>query len=224
MGLSPSSIALIENGVDTVRFTPGAVDEAFRSRLGLKDKRLLLFVGRLVPRKGVDMAIRALPAVVRQIPNVHFLVVGDGEYRLKLSQLAHETKMESHITFVGKVSDTDLLNYLRLCDVFIMPNRTMPDGDTEGFGLVFREANACRKPVIGGRAGGAVEAIIDGQTGLLVNGEDVDEISKAIVKILTAPKLEKKLAEGGLKVARANNVQQMAARFGIVCGKLVWQH
>ena len=76
-----------------------------------------------------------------------------------------------------------MVRYLRVCDLFLMPNRTMPDGDTEGFGLVFREANACRKPVIGGRAGGVVEAVVDGHTGLLVNGNDPQEIAEAIERI-----------------------------------------
>jgi len=102
-----------------------------------------------------------------------------------------------------------------------MPNRTMPDGDTEGFGLVFREANACGKPVVGGRAGGAVEAVVDGETGFLVDGNDVDDIAKAVIKILTNPDLAQTLGQRGLKLALENNTKTVSARFLRVCERLL---
>lgn len=221
MSVPPNSIALIENGVDTERFTPGPVDLTVLSALGLKGKRILLFVGRLVQRKGVDMVISSMPEIIKKIPNIHFVIVGDGEYRETLHKQIADMEMNGYISMVGKVSDDDLVKYFRACDLFVMPNRTMPDGDTEGFGLVFREANACGKPVIAGRAGGAVEAVIEGQTGLLVDGENVKEISDSIIKILSTPQLAADLSEGGLDVARENNVQAMASKFQNVCLKLI---
>jgi len=221
MGVQPTRLALIQNGVDTDRFTPGVPDPAFLAKHGLTGKKIVVTVGRLVPRKGIDMAIRAMRRVVDELPNVHHIVVGEGDYRATLERIIDEEKLSTHVTLVGKTGDEDLLNYLRCCDVFLMPNRTMPDGDTEGFGLVFREANACAKPVIGGRAGGAVEAVIDGESGLLVDGQDVNSIAAAILQLLRDPDLSHKMGQQGLQLALANNTQAVAERFLKMCRRLL---
>ena len=139
-------------------------------------KRLVVGVGRLVPRKGFDQTIRGWQDVVAQHPTAHLMIVGDGPQRPELQELIASAGLQKHITLTGPLSDADLLAAYRSADLFIMPNRTMPDGDTEGFGLVFLEANACGRAVIGGKAGGAVEAVRDGETGLLVDGNSVQEI------------------------------------------------
>ena len=221
MGLPSEAIALVPNGVDTDFFKPGMPDPDFVERHGFTGKKIIVTVGRLVPRKGMDMAIRAMPEVVRQIPEAHFLIIGDGEYRADLEQMIQEELMQDHITLVGKVTDEDLLRFLQACDLFIMPNRTMPDGDTEGFGLVFREANACRKPVIGGRAGGAVEAVVDGETGLLVDGNKPAEVAEGIVKILSSPELADRMSVAGLKLAEENNTRAVAECFLRICERLL---
>jgi phosphatidylinositol alpha-1,6-mannosyltransferase len=221
MGLPPSSMALIQNGVDVDRFTPGERDPALIARHGLQGKQVILTVGRLVPRKGADMAVRAMKQVVARRPNVHYLIVGDGELRAELERLIADEGLGAWVTLVGKVSDDELLRYLRLCDLFLMPNRTMPDGDTEGFGLVFREANACRKPVIGGRAGGVVEAVEDGVSGLLVDGSQPDQIAAAVERILGDPALAARLSEGGYALARANSTQAVAHQFLRTCERVL---
>lgn len=221
MDVKPDSIKLIQNGVDTDRFTPGERGADLIAKHQLAGKQVVLTVGRLATRKGVDMAIRAMARVVRQRPAVHYLIVGGGDIRATLEQLIVDEGMSAHVTMVGMVSDSDLVRYLRLCDLFLMPNRTMPDGDTEGFGLVFREANACHKPVIGGRAGGVVEAVIDGQTGLLVNGNDVQEIADAVERILADPPLATRLSDAGLQTALDNNTQSVARQFLKTCERLL---
>jgi phosphatidylinositol alpha-1,6-mannosyltransferase len=221
MGVMPTSLALIQNGVDTSRFTPGDVDPGFLASKGFAGKRIVLTVGRLVPRKGIDMAIRAMREVAQHIPNVHHLIVGDGEYRAELLRIIEQEQMGDIVTLLGKTTDQDLLNYLRSCEVFLMPNRTMPDGDTEGFGLVFREANACGKPVVGGRAGGAVEAVVDGETGLLVDGNDVKDIASALIRLLTDHELANAMGIKGLKLASENNTQAVSDRFLKVCERLL---
>ena len=221
MDVKPDSIKLIQNGVDTDRFTPGERGADLVARHQLAGKQVVLTVGRLATRKGVDMAIRAMARVVRQRPAVHYLIVGDGDIRAAMEQLIVDEGMSDHVTMVGMVSDSDLVRYLRLCDLFLMPNRTMPDGDTEGFGLVFREANACHKPVIGGRAGGVVEAVIDGQTGLLVNGNDVQEIADAVERILSDPLLATRFSDAGLQLALDNNTQSVARQFLKTCERLL---
>lgn len=221
MDLQPESIALIQNGVDTNRFTPGDPDPSIIARHRLQDKKLVLSVGRLVSRKGVDMAVKAMTMVLKNRSDVHYLVIGDGEIRAELEQLIEKENLSSNVTLVGKVSDDDLVCYLRTCDLFIMPNRTMPDGDTEGFGLVFREANACGKPVIGGRAGGAVEAVMHGETGLLVDGTKPEEIADAIVKLLADPLLSAAMSEKGLRLAQDNDTKSVANQFLKTCERLL---
>jgi phosphatidylinositol alpha-1,6-mannosyltransferase len=221
MDLAPEAMALIQNGVDVERFVPGAPDPDLIARHGLAGKQVLLTVGRLVARKGIDMTVRAMKQVVARRPNVHYLIVGDGEMRAEIEQMIAAEGLQPWITMVGKVSDADLLRYLQLCDLFVMPNRTMPDGDTEGFGLVFREANACRKPVVGGRAGGAVEAVVHGVSGLLVDGYKPDEIADAIEAILGDPALAEQLSEGGYKLAREYSTEAVARQFLGTCERLL---
>jgi phosphatidylinositol alpha-1,6-mannosyltransferase len=224
MGLRAEQVSLVQNGVDADRFTPGARDPGLVQKHGLEGKKVVLTLGRLVPRKGADMAIRAMAKVIRQRPDVHYLIVGDGDLRPELERLIAEENLARQITLVGPVSEPDLVRYFRLCDLFLMPNRTMPDGDTEGFGLVFREANACGKPVIGGRAGGVVEAVIDGQSGYLVNGEDPDEIAEKVLSILDNDDLAAFLGSRGLEIARGTDTREVANRFVQIAERVLRQH
>jgi len=221
MDLPPDRISLIPNGVDTERFTPGAADPALIARHGLAGKKIILTVGRLVERKGIDMTVEAMRLIAALRDDIHYLVVGDGELRPRLEQMIADYDLAAHVTLVGKVDDDALLRYLRSCDLFVMPNRTMPDGDTEGFGLVFREANACHKPVVGGRAGGAVEAVHDGKSGLLVDGYQPVEIAAAIERILSDPSLSRTMADYGLQLAHDNNTAAVARQFLRICERLL---
>jgi len=224
MGMRPEKIALIHNGVDTDRFTPGPPSAHLIEKHQLQGKRMILSVGRLVTRKGVDMAIRAVGRLKHEMPELRYLIVGDGENRAELEQVIRDEGLSEIVTLVGKTTDDDLLGYLRTCELFILPNRTMPNGDTEGFGLVFREANACRKPVIGGRAGGVVEAVVEGVSGLLVDGTDVEAIAGTIKAVLGDPALAANLSAGGYKLAQDNNTKSVADQFLKVCERVLDQH
>lgn len=217
MHVKMESIALIQNGVDTMRFAPGPRSEEMIIKHGLTGKKIVVTVGRLVARKGIDKAVLAFKRVLHDCPNTHYLIIGDGQLRPELEQLIASEGLSQDVTLAGQVSDADLIDYLRLCDVFLMPNRTLENGDTEGFGLVFREANACGKPVIGGRAGGAVEAVIHNESGLLVDGNDVNDIAAAVKRILEDDALAERLGKGGLQLARDNNTESVARRFLETC-------
>lgn len=223
MGLRAEQVSLVHNGVDTDRFTPGERDPELVRKHQLEGKKVVLTLGRLVPRKGADMAIRAMAKILRQRSDVHYLIVGDGELRPELERLIAEEDLGRQVTLVGPVSEPALVRYFRLCDLFLMPNRTMPDGDTEGFGLVFREANACGKPVIGGRAGGVVEAVVDGQSGYLVNGEDPDDIAEKVLAILNNDDLAAFLGSRGLDIARGANTREVANRFVQIAERVLRQ-
>lgn len=217
MQVPAARIALIPNGVDTRRFTPAAPCAALIARHDLAGKRVLLTVGRLVTRKGIDMALRAVAMIARERPDLRYLIVGSGPERAALERIIADEGLAAVVTLVGAVSDQELVRYLQSCDLFLMPNRTLANGDTEGYGLVFREANACGKAVIGGRAGGAVEAVIDGVTGLLVDGHDVDAIADATRRLLDQPDLAAHCARQGLRLARAGDSAAVAAAFLTVC-------
>ena len=221
MRVSPDKIKVIHNGVDTHKFFPGLKDQQIIQRHKLTDKIIVLTVGRLVERKGVDKTLYALPEIIKLIPNIHYLIVGEGEYRQCLDSIVIELQLQSYVTFVGRISDDDLVKYYQTCDLFVMPNRELADHDTEGFGLVFIEANACEKAVIGGRAGGAIEAINHEQTGLLVDGNNSVEISDAIIKLLTDNEYRQEIEKKGLEAALNASCEIQAACFLDLCEQLV---
>lgn len=220
MGISPDRVCLIENGVDTKRFSPGPDDPAFRARFGLAGKRIVVAVGRLIARKGFDQTIRAWPRIFAAHPDSHLLIIGDGPQRASLQALVDQSGVAHSITLAGALSDADLLSAYRSAALFAMPNRTMPDGDTEGFGLTFLEANACGRAVVGGRAGGAVEAVQDGVSGLLVNGERVDEIADAILRVLGDDAFRARLEAGALAHAQAHSWEHSVQIFQDLCERL----
>ena len=215
-----SKIEVIYNGVDLERFQVSSPNPKLIARYGLAEKRVLLSVGRLVPRKGIDHTIEALPRLLQRHPDLHYLVVGDGPYRGQLQQRVAELGLGQCVTFTGPVEDNELREHYALCDLFVMPNRDMPDGDTEGFGLVFLEANACGKPVVGGRAGGAVEAVQDGVNGLLVDGQSSDSIAAAVERLLDDRGLYDHLRQCGLEIARRSGWQIRTQQFQALCQRL----
>jgi phosphatidylinositol alpha-1,6-mannosyltransferase len=192
-GVSPDAIRLVVSGVDLDRFTPA--DPPQRDPL-------ILGAGRLIERKGFDRLIDAFALVAADFPDHRLAIAGDGPDGPAFRARAAASPVADRIDFLGKLSDADLLAAYRRCALFAMPNRTLPDGDTEGFGLTFIEAGACGKPVVGGRAGGATGAIVDGETGLLVDGTDVQAIADGITRILSDPMLYDRLAAGGLAQAQ----------------------
>ena len=205
-GVDPHRIHVIYPGCDAERFRPRHVDPVLHGRL-LGERTggpILLTVGNLVERKGHDMIIQALPRVVARLPNVTCLIVGDGPYRGALDRLAREVGIRDHIVFAGRVDANDLPAVYALSDVFVMPSRVRPaECDVEGFGLVFLEANACGKPVIGGRTGGIPEAIVDGETGFLVDPESPADIGARLLTVLSDPDRAAEMGRRGRNRVRA---------------------
>ena len=221
MEVPAAKIKLIHNGVNTERFTPGPKPDYLLDRHQLRGKQVILTVGRIVPRKGMDVLIRAMPKLLEHTPQAHLLIVGEGHYRSVLEQLVTDFALSAHVTFAGRVAEKELPDYYRLCDIFAMPNREMPDGDTEGFGLVFLEANACGKPVVGGRAGGAVEAVRHGENGLLADGWSVSDVATKLNELLTDDALREGIAGKGLEIALASSSRAKAKQFYELCMELV---
>lgn len=161
--------------------------ELLARRLGLDkfaNKRVLLTVGRLVERKGHDKVISALQFLRDKYPDLVYLIVGRGQNQSKLERMIQDENLSDCVYLFTKVRDEELPLFYELANIFIMPSRELPDGDVEGFGIVYLEAALCGKPVIAGKSGGVSEAVEHNKTGLLVDPEDVGDIVKAISKLL----------------------------------------
>ncbi len=191
---------------------PPSLPNPWRGR-DLSAKRVVLSVGRLVPRKGFDMVVRALAGARSKRDDTIYVVAGDGPDRARLESLASECGIGDAVVFAGRVDTDELRALYARCDVFIMPSRREGE-DIEGFGIVFVEAGAFGKPVIGGDSGGVSEAVRDGVNGLLVDPTDPVAVRDAIDRVLDDAQLAARLGEGGRQlVATEFTFARMAAVF-----------
>ena len=176
-------------GVDIDRFEPDSVARAqMRTRYRLGNRPVVVCVSRLVPRKGQDMLIRALPALRERIEGTALVIVGGGPYRDELHRLASRFGVVEHVVFTDAVPSDELPAHHAMADVFAMPCRTRGHGlDVEGLGIVYLEASATGIPVVAGNSGGAPESVRDGETGLVVDGGDVGAITAAVGDLLADP-------------------------------------
>jgi phosphatidylinositol alpha-1,6-mannosyltransferase len=187
IGVKPEHIAVVYPTVDEMRFQPGPPAPDLRASIGWQEGQyLILSVGRLMERKGFDQMIRALPLLHRRGLKVHYAIIGIGDDMERLKKLAKAEEVVEWVHFLGHVSHEDLPRWYNTCDFFAMPNRDV-EGDSEGFGLVFLEAASAGKPVIAGRAGGTSSAVVNGVTGLQVDGENLDELVDAAETLLADP-------------------------------------
>ena len=168
--------------------------QQIKTDIGLENKYILLSVGRLVKRKGFDNVIKSLPEAIKKVPNLIYVVIGSGEDEKRLRALVEEMDLDNKVLFLNNVNDDDKQAWYDLCDCFIMPSRVI-EGDYEGFGIVYLEANLAGKPVIAGKSGGVQDVVKDGLNGLLVDSESVDEIKETIVKLAQDKNLRNRLGE-----------------------------
>jgi phosphatidyl-myo-inositol dimannoside synthase len=186
-------------GVDTERFAPDEVARAeLRARYRLGDRPVVVGVSRLVPRKGQDMLIRALPAIRQRVPDAALVIVGGGPYRTSLHRLAHSFGVSENVVFTDGVPGDELPAHHAMADVFAMPCRTRGAGlDVEGLGIVYLEASASGVPVVAGRSGGAPETVLDGETGVVVDGWDVGAIAASVGDLLADPDRAARMGAAG---------------------------
>lgn len=198
----PMSIA--PPGVDVERFRPHAHGgEEVRARHRLSDRPLIVCISRLVRRKGQDALIHALPRIRRRVPDAALLIVGNGPDRAYLDGLASDASardaaIRDAIVFAGAVTDEELPAYHAAADVFAMPCRSRLGGlEVEGFGIVFMEAAASGKPVVAGASGGSAEAVLDGETGLVIDGRHEDAVAEAVSGLLLDPARAERMGKAG---------------------------
>jgi len=210
-----ANVVVVNPCVDTTRFAagPGTV-------LGPQNgRRMILTVARLVRGKGHDIVLKALTGVVGRFPGLEYFIVGDGPERGYLERLTGELGLSRNVIFTGEVDEAALISYYRACDLFIMTSRELEaSGECEGFGIVFLEAGACAKAVIGSRSGGIPDAVIDEVTGLLVEESDINGTAEAIIRVLSDDGFRRALGENGK--ARVDS-QMDAAAFAGKLGRIL---
>jgi phosphatidylinositol alpha-1,6-mannosyltransferase len=217
MGDAGARVRLVENGVDGGRFCPGPRAADLVALYRLEGAFVFISVCRLLEKKGVDNAIRAFARVVVDRPHARFLVVGTGPYDASLRALSAALGVADTVVFVGQVVEDELVEHYRLGDVFVMPNRELANGDTEGFGLVFLEANSCGLPVIAGRDGGSTDAVADGVNGLVVDGSSVAAIAAAMARLHDDSGLRERLRVQGLAAAARAGWAEKTRAFLAIC-------
>jgi phosphatidylinositol alpha-1,6-mannosyltransferase len=204
IGVSPERIAVIYPTVDIEGMRPDLPHDDLLASLGLgKGQPLILSVGRLMRRKGFDQVIRSLPYLKQQGLDVHYALIGIGDDWDYLQGLANELGVSDRLHLLGHVKAEDLPRWYNACTLFAMPNRDIL-GDTEGFGLVYLEAGACEKPVLAGLAGGTGSAVVDGVTGLRVDGENLEAVQHALARLLQNPEMAKQMGRQARERVQAN--------------------
>lgn len=187
---------------------------SFLAAQQLQQKKIILSVGRLVARKGQDRVIEALPEIIRQIPEVCYVIAGKGEYLETLKQSVKNCGVERYVYFLADLTNEQLAYLYSICEVFVMASRELENKDVEGFGIVYLEANSFHKPVIAGASGGVRDAVKDGLNGFLVEPENKSMLIKALKLLLTDPSLAKKLGDAGaLRVKEQFSWPLQAQRF-----------
>jgi glycosyltransferase involved in cell wall biosynthesis len=189
--VDPAKIRLVPNGVDTDRFIPEGECEKIRRRVKLGSRQMVLFVGRLIPRKGVGYLIEAAKQVIKERKDTMFVLVGNGPMRLQLVSNIEAAGLKRNFVFLGDVSEEDLPQIYRCADVFVLPSIQ------EGQGIVLLEAQASGKPVVAFNVSGIAEAVKNKETGLLFKPGSSDELAQGILKILSDNSLQEKMGKKG---------------------------
>lgn len=183
-------------GVDLDTFHPGVDGSSVRARYGLGSRPVIVCVSRLVPRKGQDTLVRALPAVLHRVPDARLLLVGGGPYRTRLVKLAASLGVADAVVTTGSVPHAKLPAHFAAGDVFAMPCRTRAAGlDVEGLGIVFLEASATGLPVIAGNSGGSPDTVVEGETGYVVSSREA--LIDRLIDVLTDKDLAVQLGKAG---------------------------
>lgn len=199
---SPDRVTMITPGVDTNLFYPGPRPVWISDLYKVGNDPVVVTVGRLVKKKGHDSVLRALASLVKTHPTLKYLIVGDGPERNRLERMALELGLGNCVRFVGNVPNYSIGDFYRAANIFCLLNQEDETGDIESFGMVFVEAGASGKPVIGGRSGGTAQSVLDGETGMLCEPGNAVHLAESINLLLSRPDLSRQMGEEGLARAR----------------------
>ena len=199
----PDRVRVVPLGADQAFFRPGVDTREVRARYGLEDGRWLLSVARLTRHKGIDTALQALARIAPRYPELRYAVVGTGEEREALEAEARELGVATRVRFLTDVPDRDLPALYNTAEIYLGVSRLM-EQRVEGFGISLAEASACGLPVIAGRSGGISAAVRDGETGLLVDAERVEDVAEALERLLGDPRLRARLGAAGRRAVESH--------------------
>jgi glycogen synthase len=204
-GIEQSKVRIVPNGVDIEKFKPMDTKEV-RQQFGLGNEPCVLFVGSLIPRKGLPFLVEAAKKVVRTQADTKFLIVGDGPLRNQLYDSLKTANLSGNFKFLGNLKDNVLPAIYNCADVFVLPSIQ------EGQGIVLLEAQASGKPVVAFDIGGVKETLQNKETGLLVNQGDVDALADTLLKLLTDKTLREKMGSNGRKFVSENYTWDICAQ------------
>jgi glycosyltransferase involved in cell wall biosynthesis len=212
-GVDPSRALTVHEGIDIEHVDAAAPADVHALFWLPHDAPTVGNIGALVPHKGQRYLIEAALTVVQRLPDVRFLIFGEGELRQTLEQMVKKLRLERHVLLVG--FRPDVLSLLKSLDVFVMSSVT------EGLGTSVLDAMACRKPVIGTKAGGIPEMVVEGETGLLVPARDPDALATAILALLEQPARRNAFGRAGReRVEQRFSVDRMVAETLVAYGRL----
>ena len=192
----PDKVRVVPLGSDPQRFRPAIDPREVRERYGLDNRRWLMTVARLTRHKGIDTGLRVLAALCDSYPDLAYAVIGVGDELPALQNMARELGVSDRVLFLTSVPDRDLPGLYNCAEIYLGLSRRLPT-NVEGFGISLVEAGACGIPVIAGRSGGIPDAVRDGETGLLVDSEHLEEVSSAVRRLLDDELLARSLGAGG---------------------------
>jgi phosphatidylinositol alpha-1,6-mannosyltransferase len=199
--LSPaarSRMVQLTPGVDDAVFRPGCGGEQVRERHGLTGRPVVVCVSRIVARKGQDVLVRAMPAIRERVPGAALLLVGDGPHRRSVERLVARLGLTDDVVLTGRVPWHETPAYYDAGDVFCMPTRTRLGGlEPEALGICYLEAAATGLPVVAGDSGGAPDAVLDGENGMVVDGRDVGQVADRVATLLQDRELAHRFGERG---------------------------
>jgi phosphatidylinositol alpha-1,6-mannosyltransferase len=205
-GVNRSKVRIVPNGVDPQRFKPSVEDSGdFRKRVNGEGKQVVLFVGRLIPRKGLSFLVQAAKRVVKEVDRTLFVIVGDGPLKSSLVSEVKLANLENYFEFLGDISEAELPAAYACADVFAFPSIQ------EGQGIALLEAQASSKPVVAFNVSGVAEAVVNGQTGLLVK-TDSNELAEGILKLLSDADLRLKMGAKGREHVLADFTWEICAQ------------
>lgn len=197
-------LRVVHLGTDPERFRAGLDPSSVRERYGLGPGRWMLTVARLVPHKGVDTVIEALPRILEAVPDARYAVAGTGPEREHLEKLAAKLGVAERVQFLGAVQDDDLPGLYNCAAVYLGVSRRAERLGVEGFGIALVEASACGLPVVAGNSGGIPDAVRDGETGFLVPPEDPEAVAAAVRRVLQDADLARRLGAAGRRAVEVH--------------------
>ena len=193
MGVDAARITVVPYGVDLKRFNPAEKGEAFKKRFNYGEAKVILTVGRLNYQKGFQYLLKAMPIVLRHIPDVKLVIVGDGELLTYLRNLSYSLGLSNNVIFTGSLPQSRISDAYASADVFVLPSIF------ESLGISLLEAQAMGKPVVGTRVGGLPEALSEDKSGILVEPKKPSNLAEAIVTLLRDQNLAKSMGQYGRK-------------------------